>query len=149
MRPTARCPCHSRKKFRRCCGPWLGGRPAPTPTALMRSRFAAYATGRAGYIVATTHPDSPQVDLDTDAWLGSIGAFSAGTRFRGLSILDAPAPSGDRATVTFRATLQQGGHDASFTECSTFLRGADGRWRYHSGERVADAVEEAGTPTRP
>ena len=58
-RPAAgpRCPCHSRKRLRRCCGPLLAGRAAATPTALMRSRFAAYALGRTDYILATTHPD--------------------------------------------------------------------------------------------
>jgi len=104
----------------------------------MRSRFAAYSTGRADYILATTHPDGPHFEPDTDAWIASVRSFSAGTRFRGLSILDASDVVDDRATVTFRAVLEQGGHNASFTERSTFFRGADGRWRYHSGERLAD-----------
>ena len=145
MRPGARCPCQSRKKARRCCGPWLAGRLAPSPTALMRSRFAAYALGRADYIVATTHPDNVQFQSDTDAWLASIQSFSAATRFLGLRIVEASEIDGMRATVTFHATLQQGGKDASFTEQSTFLREADGRWRYRSGIRLSAADQASGT----
>jgi len=111
----------------------------------MRSRFAAYALGRADYIVATTHPDNVQFQPDTDAWLASIASFSAGTRFLGLRILEASAVEGTRATVTFHATLQQGGVDASFTEQSTFLRGTDGRWRYRSGRRLGEEGEASGT----
>lgn len=144
MAPSPRCPCHSRKKAHRCCGPWLGGRPAPTPTALMRSRFAAYALGRADYIVATTHPENPQAQVDVDAWLASIAAFSAQTRFRGLRILAASDVEDGCATVTFHAVLEQAGRDASFSECSTFLRGADGRWRYHGGVRLEDAAHAEG-----
>lgn len=137
-RPAAgpRCPCHSRKRLRRCCGPLLAGRAAATPTALMRSRFAAYALGRTDYILATTDPTGPRSRDDTARWEADVARFSATTRFRGLQILSASPADADRATVTFRATLEQGGADASFAERSTFVRGPDGRWRYASGERL-------------
>ena len=135
MPRSVRCACQSRKKAHRCCGPWLNGRAAPTPTALMRSRFAAYALGHTDYIMATTAPSGPQFQADTPAWVADIERFSRRTRFQGLTILDASAADGPEATVTFRATLEQNGADASFTERSTFVRGSDGRWRYHSGMR--------------
>ena len=136
MPRSVRCACQSRKKAHRCCGPWLNGRAAPTPTALMRSRFAAYALGLTDYIMATTAPSGPQFQADTAAWVADIERFSRRTRFQGLAILDASAVEGPEATVTFRATLEQNGEDASFTERSTFVRGSDGRWRYHSGTRL-------------
>jgi SEC-C motif-containing protein len=137
MSRNARCPCHSRKKAHRCCGPYLSGKPAPTPTALMRSRFAAYAVGRPDYIMATTDPSGPGFQADTDAWIASIEQFTAVTRFRDLSILDASPDTEDTATVTFLATLDQAGQDVSFSERSTFHKGRDGRWRYHSGTRLS------------
>ena len=103
----------------------------------MRSRYAAYVLGRTDYIMATTAPSGPRFRVDTADWAAEIERFSAGTRFRALAILDASPADGDRATVTFRATLEQNGRDASFTERSVFVRGRDQRWRYHSGTRLS------------
>ena len=45
----APCPCGSGRAFDECCGPFLSGAAAaPTPEALMRSRYAAYALGDDG-----------------------------------------------------------------------------------------------------
>ena len=130
-----RCRCHSRKVENRCCGPFHAGKPAPTPEALMRSRFAAYAKCLVDYVVETTDPEGPQWEGDLATWRERIAAFCEGTRFVGLDILDAPPASGDEGFVTFRAVLTQGGRDATFAERSRFTR-VDGRWRYHSGERL-------------
>lgn len=132
----SRCPCRSRRQLKRCCGPWLAGRPAPSPAALMRSRFAAYALGRADHIVATTDPEGPMWQADEAGWHEQIAHFSETTRFLGLALLETPEPEGDEGSVTFRATLEQGGQDNSFTERSRFRR-VDGRWLYHSGERLS------------
>lgn len=129
------CRCHSRRLEKRCCGPLHAGKPAPTPEALVRSRYAAYAKGLVDYVVETTDPEGPQWDADVPGWLERIATFGVSTRFVGLVILDAPPPTGDEAFVTFRAVLTQGGRDASFTERSRFTH-VGGRWRYHSGERV-------------
>ena len=103
----ARCRCHSRKLEKRCCGPLHAGRPAPTPLALMRSRYAAYAKGLVAYVQDTTHPFGPHWQSDRAAWAEELAAFCAATRFDGLTIVDAPDPVGDEATVTFRAELTQ------------------------------------------
>ena len=97
----------------------------------MRSRFAAYALGLIDYVQRTTHPDSPHFETNTDAWTESVRGFCQLTRFETLAILSF-TEDGDRATVTFRAGLTQSGHDASFTECSTFLK-QEGNWLYLSG----------------
>lgn len=133
--PEPRCRCHSRRKARRCCEPFHRGTPAPTPAALMRSRFSAYALGLVDYVIATTDPDGPQWMADEAAWRSQIAAFGRGTRFRGLVIEDAPPPTADEGFVTFRAVLERDGVDVSFTERSRFTH-RNGRWHYHSGEPV-------------
>jgi SEC-C motif-containing protein len=91
----------------------------------MRARYAAYARGDASFVQATTDPDGPQWEPDAARWRASIEAFHRGTRFVSLEILNV-----EPAHVTFRAGLEQGGRDASFTERSRFTqRGA--RWYYH------------------
>jgi SEC-C motif-containing protein len=98
----------------------------------MRSRYAAYALGLTDYILATTHPDGPHFQEDRAAWTADVDSFCKHTRFRGLKIVHRETAA-DRAWVTFHATLEQAGRDASFTEKSLFLK-SGGRWTYHSGE---------------
>lgn len=50
------CYCGSEKTFSKCCEPYiLGKENAPTSEKLMRSRYSAYATENADYLVNTTH----------------------------------------------------------------------------------------------
>lgn len=125
MDPKRRCPCHSRKQYRRCCAPLHQGRPAASPTALMRSRYAAYSLGLADYVIDTTDPEGPQWNQDRAAWQASIAAFHQGSRFTDLRIL-----SSGEDSVHFRAGLEQQGQDVSFEEHSRFVQ-RDGRWLYH------------------
>ena len=131
----SRCRCTSRKAAKRCCAPYHAGVPAPSPSALMRSRFAAYALGLVDYIIATTDAAGPQWQSDTNAWRAEITRFSQHTRFADLELLDAPDAIDNEGFVSFRATLEQAGKDASFAERSRFVR-RDGRWLYSSGERL-------------
>ena len=93
----------------------------------MRSRYSAYALGLADYVLETTHPDGEHFRTDTEGWRESVAAFSRGSEFVGLEILEA-----EGETVTFHADLRQGERDASFDECSTFKK-ANGRWAYFAG----------------
>jgi SEC-C motif-containing protein len=99
----------------------------------MRSRYAAYAKGLVQYILETTAP-GPMRQEDEASWREEVRRFSDATRFSGLSITE-HSESEDEAFVTFHCTLTQGGQDVSFGERSRFVR-VDGRWAYHSGERV-------------
>ena len=67
------CPCHSGRTYGACCRPWHHGAPAPTPEALMRSRFAAYALGLVDHIVATTDPKGPQWQRHAASWRRAHG----------------------------------------------------------------------------
>lgn len=130
--PNAPCPCGRSAKYKKCCGLWHGGRPAPTPEALMRSRYSAYALGLVDYVMATTHPDGPHHGRYGQR--DEIEQFCRTTSFDGLEVLES-STDGDDGMVAFRATLSQAGRDASFGERSRFHR-LDGRWLYHSGDRI-------------
>lgn len=50
------CYCGSQKGFQECCEPFINGtKKAPTALVLMQSRYSAYATIQADYLLATTH----------------------------------------------------------------------------------------------
>ncbi len=117
------CSCHSGKLYEECCKPYHEGKAAPTPVALMRSRYAAYALCNIDYIIQTSHPDLRKK-------MGSrqeLIQFSKQTSFDNLTILEA---EGD--TVTFKAHLSQNGKDISFIERSLFKKVKD-RWYYAEG----------------
>jgi SEC-C motif domain protein len=117
------CPCYSGKEYAECCKPYHDGAPAPTPLALMRSRYSGYAMKKVDYIIETTHSNLRATLKSREA----IEQFSNETQFTGLDILDH-----NEHEVTFRAHLTQGGKDVSFTEKSHFEKDS-GRWKYHSG----------------
>jgi SEC-C motif-containing protein len=122
------CPCHSGLKYKKCCRVFHNGTPAPTPEALMRSRYSAYALNKPEYIIQTTHPESRHWRENQAAWRIELEQFSTGTRFAGLQILAATEDM-----VMFRAILFQNTTDVSFTENSLF-RQKDGRWLYLDGK---------------
>jgi SEC-C motif-containing protein len=95
----------------------------------MRSRYAAYALGKIGYIIQTEHKNNQRTPKEMVAWRKDLKFFCQNTRFLGLQIVDEANLSEEQATVTFRAVLLQGGKDASFTERSLFER-VNGRWFY-------------------
>ena len=131
MLPTSRCPCHSGRRYKRCCQPLHQGAAATDPPTLMRSRYAAYAIGLVDYVVATTDPRGPQWGADLNRWREEIAAFGSRTAFVGLQVLGGEV-RGEEGTVHFQAELRVGDRDASFAEQSLFTRDT-GRWLYHSG----------------
>ena len=53
--------------FGACCRPFLGGAAlAPTAVQLMRSRYTAFATGAAEYLLTTWHPSTRPPTLEID-----------------------------------------------------------------------------------
>jgi SEC-C motif-containing protein len=117
---------------KRCCGPILAGQPAPSPEALMRSRYAAYATSSVGHIIATTHPTSAQEVADLVLWRAEIASFCAGAEFVSLTIHDA-GEDGNRGWVHFTAELRVSGATRLMSEHSIFYRVGE-RWLYHSAQ---------------
>ena len=123
------CPCGSGETYAKCCGPFhstvsdgsADGAHAPTPEALMRSRYSAYALGLIDYLLATWHPSTApgELELSPVKWLG-------------LEVLHAQS-AGDAGVVEFVARLRNGsGRAQRMHETSRFVR-EGGRWFYIDG----------------
>ncbi|MFJ5178276.1 YchJ family protein [Streptomyces griseoviridis] len=115
------CPCGLPAPYDGCCGRFHRGAPAPTPEALMRSRYSAFVRLDAPYLLRTWHPAARPARLDLDPgtrWTGlEILATTEGTAFHGTG------------TVTFRATYRGG----ALHERSRFER-VEGAWVYVDGD---------------
>ena len=111
-----RCPCLSGLPYDECCGRLHAGAAAPTAEALMRSRYSAYATGNAGYLLDTWHATTRPASLELDD-----------TRWYRLDILGSTkgGPLDHVGTVEFEAFYRGG----SQHENSSFVR-EQGRWFY-------------------
>lgn len=115
------CPCGSASPLAACCGVYLAGVPAPTPEALMRSRYTAFARGDARYLEQTWHPGTRPEHLDLEP----------GLRWTALEIVAAEAGE-KRGTVEFRAHWRDGRTRGVLHERSRFVRQSD-RWWYLDG----------------
>ena len=120
------CPCGLPSPYDRCCGRFHRGEAAaPTAELLMRSRYAAFVVGDAGYLRDTWHPDTRprQVTLDPgDRWTGlEVLGRTGGALFDTVG------------TVAFRAHHR----DGVVAEDSAFER-RDGRWFYVGPAPVSD-----------
>jgi SEC-C motif-containing protein len=121
----AACPCDSGQTYSDCCGPWHAGHalgaPAPTPEALMRSRYSAYVLGLIDYLLATWHPStSPgELELSPVKWLGLEVRYAQAT--------------GDAGVVEFVARYRDSGRGGRMHEVSRFVR-EHGCWLYIDGQ---------------
>jgi len=121
----ANCPCGSHQPYGTCCGHWHAalaqGQHAPTPEALMRSRYSAYVLGHIDYLLATWHPSTAPgaLELPPVKWLG-------------LQVRHAQV-SGTAGVVEFVARWRDGGRGVRLHEISRFVL-EDGRWRYIDGQ---------------
>jgi len=117
------CPCGSGKKYKKCCMVFHKGVNAKDALTLMKSRYSAFAMQKIDYIIKTS---TFQKDYD------DLLAFSKSCEFLALKIV-AFEENNDEAYVTFNATIECNGADASFSEKSRFIK-QDGVWLYESGE---------------
>ena len=123
------CPCGLNKTLEKCCGRYLSGKElAPTPEALMRSRYTAYTLSDMNYIASTMkEPASNNFDFDE-----SID-WCQHTTWRGLDVRHA-AQSNNTGTVEFIAHFTYNRHEDSLHEISEF-RLDDGKWYYIDGKQ--------------
>lgn len=115
------CPCGSGWPLTDCCGKYHAGEQAPTPEALMRSRYSAFVFDLADYLLATWHPSTRPVRLEPDA----------GIAWKRLEVLES-GEEGERGWVNFRATFREGRRWSVLEERSNFVREA-GHWYYLDG----------------
>lgn len=123
------CPCQSGRAYDQCCGPYLRGEPAPTPVALMRARYSAYALGDAAYVKSSWHPDTRPDTLN----------LPSGDNWLGLAVLDS-AENGATGRVHFRATCRDDDGFAVLEERARFVC-EQGRWFYRDGEHTVTALK--------
>jgi len=132
------CPCGLPAKYESCCGRYVGGSaPAPTPEALMRSRYTAYALRKIEYLIETHRPRPAEA---------GVRAFAESVTFTGLTVLDA---RGDE--VEFEARFDESGRERILAERSRFEQG-DGRWFYvgqANNEQQAQRRSGGLRPTEP
>ncbi len=117
------CPCGSDFALERCCGRYHQSELAPTPEALMRSRYSAFVLGISDYLLATWDPATrpTQMVLDAD------------TEWKALEIIRADPVHENSGQVHFRAYFRERQQWQVLEEHSHFLY-LDDRWKYASGE---------------
>jgi SEC-C motif-containing protein len=139
------CPCGSGADEGECCGPILGGVPAPTALALMRSRYTAYARRAVPYLIAT-HDPATRSSVNRAA----LTTWCRDTAWRGLEIVDTVAGGADDTTgvVEFIAHGVSRGAPFSQRERSRFRR-VDGRWYYTDAEGTPSVRSTAAAGSSP
>lgn len=121
-RPEGPCPCGSAIPFGHCCEGYHQGKPAPTPEALMRSRYSAFALGNTDYLRDSWHSSTRPASITPDhhALWKRLVIISTHTQ-------------GDTGQVHFRAVFLERQCWQVLEENSRFLR-EDGHWRYVDGQ---------------
>lgn len=119
------CYCNSQKTFKDCCEPYIIGLlKAPTAEALMRSRYSAYATHQADYLVATTHASERDNHSKEDILL-----WATCNQWQKLEVIKST-----ENTVEFKAFfLDQNKVPQIHHEFSSFIQ-ENGFWYYVDGE---------------
>ena len=119
------CYCGNSFPFQDCCEPYIKGiANAPTAEKLMRSRYSAFATGAADYLVNTTHISKRRYHNKKD-----ILAWSQANKWLKLEVL-----ASTETTVTFKAYyLDENLKAQVHYEHSTFKL-ENGKWFYVDGE---------------
>jgi SEC-C motif domain protein len=119
------CPCGSTTVYDACCGPLHRGESvAQSAEQLMRSRYAAYARGLDGYLLATWHPSTRPASLDLDP----------AVVWQRLDLVEVVGGGAEEAEgeVDFRAHYRHHGATGELHERSRFVR-RGGRWLYLDG----------------
>lgn len=118
------CPCGSKLEYSQCCEPFINGKsPAPTPEALMRSRYSAYVKVAPKYLKETLAPESRHDFQEKD-----VLEWAKSAEWVGLQILKAEGNQ-----VEFIAKYKAQGKVLEHHEVSTF-RKEGGVWYFVDGE---------------
>ncbi|RAU23726.1 hypothetical protein CU669_01070 [Paramagnetospirillum kuznetsovii] len=125
------CPCGSGQSYSACCEPFItGGAVAPTPEALMRSRYTAFTVVNIDYLHDTLAPEARHDFNKADA-----EKWARNSQWLGLDIhgTDGGGPDDSRGTVDFTARFKLDGKSEAHREVSLF-RKEEGRWYYVDGQ---------------
>ncbi len=130
MNAPSPCPCGSALPYTACCGRWhaehaaTGQLLAPTPEALMRSRYAAFVLDLRSYLLASWHASTRPNELE---------APEPGLKWLGLDVKRSALQDADHGTVEFVARSKLGGRAHRLHEVSRFAR-ENGEWLYLDGD---------------
>jgi SEC-C motif-containing protein len=109
-----------------CCGPaLLGGAPATSPEALMRSRYVAYTQRLEDYLLATWHPSTRPKALEL--------ASDPQPQWLGLTVKRQQQSAPNHGLVEFVARYKINGRAHRLHETSRFVRENE-RWFYVDGD---------------
>ena len=137
------CPCTSGKAFAACCEPYLSGKTlAPTAEALMRARYASYATGRIDFI-ETSHAPETRGDFNRETAL----AWSKGSKWLGLEVVGTKGgtPKDAEGVVNFVAVYEKDGKRHEHREIATFRKEGP-RWLFVDGQSPKPQTYEKSGP---
>ena len=135
MSESVLCYCDSELSFATCCEPHLKGRAAPTPVALMRSRYCAFVLADMDYLAKSMRPPA-SVNFDVE----STKEWTQSVQWQGLKVLEHGLRMGDQqGMVEFVAHYMEHGKAAVMHERSIFKRHKS-RWYYVSSRPVRHAL---------
>lgn len=124
-----KCPCCSQKAYMDCCGIYLETpAKAPTPVALMRSRYTAHVKLKIDYIMDTIHPTTRG-----QSHRENVELWAKQADWTRLEVLQTIAgKTEDIGRVVFRAHYKVDNQPRVHVEDSTFKK-ENGEWFYLGG----------------
>lgn len=134
------CPCGTEMKFDECCFPFLSKKQKPsTAEALMRSRYSAFVTGEAEYILET-HDPATRSEVDVD----DIASWSESAYWEGLNIVatEAGSASDESGKVEFVAHYTMGNKEQHHHELAEFNK-KNGEWFFTDGAMVNGTIKRS------
>ena len=118
------CPCGSPLDYQNCCEPFLTGKShAPTPEALMRSRYTAHVKVAESYLRDTLAPEAL-----SDYNEKKVRDWAKNSEWLGLEIIKV-----EDDTVEFNARYKSGEKEYEHHELAKF-RKHKGRWVFVTGD---------------
>lgn len=119
------CYCGNNVSFQNCCEPYIKGiKNTPTAETLMRSRYSAFATGAADYLVNTTHISKRRLQNKKD-----ILDWSQANKWLKLEVL-----ATTENTVTFKAYYLDENLKAQVHHEHSTFKLENEKWFYVDGE---------------
>lgn len=140
--PQDPCPCGLPAPYEACCGryhdgPLLGL--APTPEALMRSRYSAFVKDLRPYLLDTWHASHRPLAIEPP---------EPGLKWLGLDVKGASMQGEHQGTVHFVARYKMGGRAHRLEECSLFVN-EGGRWYYVCARSDQQGIDIDGPTHQP
>ncbi|MDR1760290.1 MAG: YchJ family protein [Fibrobacter sp.] len=136
------CPCLSGKLYSECCEPIIKKQIlAPTPEALMRSRYTAYAMQEISWLKDSLEK-SQRKDFDEK----SVEDWSKNSEWMGIEIKQTKTEEEKNiGWVEFIARFKQGNVTRNHHELAEFHR-INGEWFFYDGRAVKQETVKKETP---